>query len=88
MPSSPLFLPAAQFDARVPLTLEEACGQMGISIKTGYDWLSMGTFPVPFIKRSNRVMVDIRDLAEYLDRGRAGARVEYDKNRRCLNADA
>lgn len=80
-PSSSLFLLAAQFDARVLLSLEEACGVMGISIKTGYNWISMGAFPLPIVKRGNRVMIDIRDLAEYLDKERESARVEYDKDR-------
>lgn len=72
---------AAQFDARVLLTLEEACGAMGVSVRTGYGWMQTNSFPMPFHKQGNRIMIDIRDLAEYLDREREHGRVAYEKKK-------
>ncbi|WP_074173647.1 helix-turn-helix domain-containing protein [Caballeronia calidae] len=61
------------------MSLEEVCDVLGVSIKTGYNWLSLNAFPMPTYKRGNRIMIDIRDLAEHLDRVRENARIEYGK---------
>lgn len=77
--ASSMFFLAAQFDGRVILTLEEACEAIGIATKTGYNQISLGTFPLPTRKQGKRVLVDVRDVAEYLDRERAAARDAFER---------
>lgn len=77
MMASSMFFLAAQFDGRVVLTLEEACAAIGIATKTGYNLLSAGNFPLPHRKTGKRVLIDVRDVAEYLDRERDAARATF-----------
>ncbi|CAB3758452.1 helix-turn-helix transcriptional regulator [Paraburkholderia humisilvae] len=77
--ASSMFYLAAQFDGRVVLTLDEACEAIGIATKTGYNQISMGTFPLPHRKQGKRVLIDVRDVAEYLDRERATAREAFER---------
>lgn len=55
------------------ITLAQACGELGITVGTAHNKICAGDFPIPTrIEGRNRV-IDIRDLAEYLDRCRENA---------------
>ncbi|MGF6792798.1 helix-turn-helix transcriptional regulator [Paraburkholderia sp. 35.1] len=77
--ASSMFFLAAQFDGRVTLTLDEACEAIGIAKKTGYNLISLGTFPIPHRKQGKRLVIDVRDVADYLDRERANAQAAFDR---------
>jgi len=52
------------------IPFDEACKCMGISKQTGYNWNTDGRFPVRTQKPGKSILVDIRDLGEYLDKCR------------------
>lgn len=58
---------------KMTISLEEACAEIGIKASTGANQVSAGNFPIPSRKEGGRRVVDIRDLAEYLDNQRAAA---------------
>lgn len=66
---------------RLTLTFEQACGEMGIATGTGHNMLSAGTFPIPTRKEGRNRVVDVRDVAEYIDKVREAAKQEFDRTR-------
>lgn len=58
---------------RMTISLEEACSEIGLKASTGANQISAGTFPLPSRKEGGKRVVDIRDLAEYLDNQRKAA---------------
>lgn len=47
------------------LSLKEVCHAVGMTLKTGYNKRSSGTFPVPMA--GDPLTADVRDVAKYLD---------------------
>lgn len=66
---------------RMTLSLEEACAEIGIKATTGANQISAGTFPMPTRKEGGKRVVDIRDLAEYIDKQREAAKVQWNAER-------
>lgn len=40
---------------------------LGIELRTAYNRISAGTFPVPVLKPAGKPMIDVRDAANYID---------------------
>lgn len=59
------------------LTLAEACEELGMALGTAHNKIGRGTFPVPSRIAGKSRVVDVRDLAEYIDREREHARQAF-----------
>jgi predicted DNA-binding transcriptional regulator AlpA len=57
---------AFSFENRALLSLEEACEQLGIAVKTARNLLSAGTFPIKTVRLGGRRMVVSADLARFI----------------------
>lgn len=62
---------------KLTITLSQACDELGIAAGTGSNLVSRREFPVPTRRQGNQRVVDIRDLAEYLDAERKDAREAF-----------
>lgn len=63
------------------ISLSDACAEIGIRPSTGANQLSAGAFPIPTSKVGGKRVVDIRDLALYIDERREKARQEWEASR-------
>jgi predicted site-specific integrase-resolvase len=59
------------------LTLDEACGELGIKVGTAHNQICAGTFPIPTTKQGRHRVIDLRDLGDYIDRQRRHAHVAH-----------
>lgn len=57
-----------QYPQQLRISLAATSRWIGIKEGTARNWLSAGTFPISTVLSGDRRLVDIRDLAEYLDR--------------------
>lgn len=57
-----------QYPQQLRISFADASRWAGIHLGTARNWLCAGTFPIPTHLSGDRRLVDIRDLAEYLDR--------------------
>lgn len=68
-----IFLLMGRYNCKPLLTFSESCSEIGKALQTGYNEMNQGTFPLPVQRSGNKMYVDIRDVAEYLDSQRAKA---------------
>lgn len=61
-----------QYPQQLRISLADASRWIGIRPGTARNRLCAGTFPVPTVRFGDLRLVDIRDLAEYLDCSSAG----------------
>lgn len=61
-----------QYPQQLRISLSDASRWIGIRPGTARNRLCAGTFPVPTVRFGDLRLVDIRDLAEYLDRSSSG----------------
>lgn len=54
------------------LSFQETCKAIGISVQSGYNARSSGTFPIPMLDHPLRA--SIQDVAAYIDKQRDEAR--------------
>jgi predicted site-specific integrase-resolvase len=52
------------------ITLKEAAGELGLEVTTAHNQIGAGSFPLPTRKLGKNRVVDVRDLAEYVDEQR------------------
>lgn len=64
---------------KLTLTLAEAAPELGIEVATAHNQISAGTFPIPTRKLGKNRVIDIRDLADYVDQQRLAARQLFEK---------
>jgi len=72
--TSALLWVMARVDGRLVLNIEETADALGMGVKTIYNAICNGSFPVPMRKNGNRWFSDARDIADYIDKLRAEAR--------------
>jgi hypothetical protein len=82
------FLLMAGCDGRMHLSIGELCDAIGYAKQTAYNEISAGRFPIPMQKRAGKLMADIRDVAEYLDREREQARAKHEELKAKMGAVA
>ncbi|MGJ9417705.1 pyocin activator PrtN family protein [Massilia sp. CMS3.1] len=56
------------------ITLAEAAAELGLEVGTAHNQIGAGTFPLPTRKMGKNRVVDVRDLADYVDIQRSLAR--------------
>lgn len=56
------------YPQRLRIPLNETAGWIGIAPGTARNHVFAGTFPIPIVRYGDLRLVDIRDLAAYLDR--------------------
>lgn len=61
-----------QYPQQLRISLADASRWIGIRPGTARNRLCAGTFPVPTVRFGDLRLVDIRDLAEYLDHSSSG----------------
>lgn len=59
---------------KLVITLAEAAPELGIEVATAHNQIGANKFPLPTRKLGKNRVVDIRDLADYIDSQRASAR--------------
>lgn len=59
---------------KLVITLAEAAAELGLEAATARNQVADGTFPLPSRKQGKNRVVDVRDLAEYIDKQRDMAR--------------
>lgn len=64
---------------KLTLSLTEAAPELGMEVATAHNKISAGTFPIPTRKLGKNRVVDIRDLADYIDQQRMLARQIFGK---------
>jgi hypothetical protein len=67
---------------KLTLTLQTACEEIGIAIGTAYNRISSNTFELPTQKEGNNHIVDVRDVAEYIDTRRKAALKKHQDEQR------
>jgi len=55
---------------KLTLTLAEAAPELGMEVGTAHNQISAGTFPIPTRKLGKNRVIDVRDLADYIDQQR------------------
>jgi len=56
------------------ITLAEAAAELGLEVGTAHNQIGTGSFPLPTRKMGKHRVVDVRDLADYVDHQRSLAR--------------
>lgn len=56
------------------ITLTEAAAEIGVEVGTAHNQIGAGTFPLPTRKMGKNRVVDVRDLADYVDHQRSLAK--------------
>jgi predicted site-specific integrase-resolvase len=64
---------------KLTLTLTEVAPELGMEVGTAHNQISAGTFPIPTRKLGKNRVVDVRDLADYIDQQRLLARTIFAK---------
>lgn len=59
---------------KLVITLADAAAELGMEVTTAHNQIGAGTFPLPSRKLGKNRVVDVRDLAEYVDKQRDMAR--------------
>lgn len=73
-PRSALDLLLSRFPGQILLSIADCATVMSIRPRTIYNNIHVGAFPVPTTSYGARRLVDIRDLADYLDATRVAAK--------------
>lgn len=56
------------------ITLAEAAAELGLEVGTAHNQIGAGRFPLPTRKMGKNRVVDVRDLADYVDNQRSIAK--------------
>ncbi len=56
------------------ITLTEAAAELGMEVGTARNQIGAGSFPLPTRKMGKNRVVDVRDLADYVDHQRSLAK--------------
>lgn len=56
------------------ITLTEAAAELGLEVGTAHNQIGAGSFPLPTRKMGKNRVVDVRDLADYVDQQRSLAK--------------
>ncbi|WP_082547816.1 pyocin activator PrtN family protein [Massilia sp. Root335] len=56
------------------ITLTEAAAELGLEVGTAHNQIGAGIFPLPTRKMGKNRVVDVRDLADYVDQQRSLAK--------------
>lgn len=66
---------------KLTIPLDQACEEIGIAIGTAYNRISAKRFELPTRKEGNTHIVDLRDVAAYIDTKREAAIKKHNEER-------